>query len=92
MKFIALPSGKIINLEQVAFVTSPGIGVNQQQSDAVLLVHFAAVSYAATKFGSGGGSLHLSLAGDDITSFLSEMKALGLKTDATDSSLKKQQS
>jgi len=90
MKFIGLPSGKIINLEQVAFVESPGIGTQQQASDASLIVHFSAISYAANKFGSGGGSLHTSLAGEDIGAFLSAMAALGVNTDATNAAISKQ--
>ena len=89
MKYIALPSGNIINLDQVAFVDSPGLGSSQQDSDAVLRVHFAAVSYAATKFGAGGGSLQLSLTGDDIAAFLAEMKVLGLNTDAAAEAVRK---
>lgn len=89
MKFIALPSGKIINLEQVAFVTAPGIYGDEKPENASLLIHFSAVSYAVGKFGSGGGSLHCAISGEDIKAFLAIMNELGLKTDATFSAITK---
>jgi len=83
MKYIALPSGIIINLNQVAYVSAPGVYGDQEPEKAVLVVHFAAAF--AGKF--GGGALGVALSGDDITAFLAEMTALGLKTDATKASI-----
>jgi hypothetical protein len=79
MKFIALPSGKIINLDQVAFVNAAGIFGDEQAKDAKLNVCFSAMAVGQ----HGGGALHLALKGDDITAFLSVMAEAGLKTDAT---------
>ena len=90
MKFIALPSGIIINLNQVAYVDSPGIPAGLQASDAVLNVHFSAVSYAVGKMGAGGGSLHLSLTGSDIDAFLFEMAQLEIEVGDTKAAIKKQ--
>jgi hypothetical protein len=91
MKFIGLPSGKIINLEQVAFVTAPGIYGDEKPEDGKLQVHFSALSYAANSrgLGGGGGSLHCELIGEDIESFLTEMRKSGLNTDATLAALTK---
>jgi hypothetical protein len=89
MKFIALPSGKIINLEQVAFVDAPGIFGDQKPEGASLRIHFSAISFAVGKFGAGGGSLHCSIEGEDIKSFLATMGELGLKTEATLASITK---
>jgi hypothetical protein len=80
MKLIALPSGKIINLELVAFVDTPGLYGDEQEKDARLTVHFSAISYAVSSRGAGGGSLQCALSGDDIKAFLS---VLGVDTAKT---------
>jgi hypothetical protein len=73
MKFVSLPSGTIINLEQVAYVSAPGIFGDEKPENASLHVHFSAVSYAVGKIGAGGGSLHVLLRGKDIPPFLNAL-------------------
>jgi hypothetical protein len=82
MKFISLPSGKIINLEQVAYIDAPGIYGDEKPEDGTLLVHFSAISFGQRGGPSAGGSLHCTLRGEDIKSFLNAMSEQGVKTDA----------
>jgi len=78
MKFLALPSGLIINVEQIAYIQGSGVYSNQKPETGTLLVTFPAMSG-----GQGGGALRLELHGDDIAVLLAALNLLGVNTDAT---------
>jgi len=83
MKFITLPSGLIINLEQVAYVETKGISDNQKPEDGRLEVYFPAIAAAQQQQGiAGGGALHCSLKGDDVNAFLAGLTLSGVDTSA----------
>jgi hypothetical protein len=83
MKFITLPSGLIINLEQVAYVESSGISGNLKADEGRLEVYFPAMASAQQPQGIGSaGALHCSLKGDDISAFLAGLTLSGVDTSA----------
>ena len=79
MKFVSLPSGTIVNLEQVAFVLAPGLFRDQEPEKATIQVCFQAMAVGP----HGGGNLHLSLQGKDVGAFLDALEANGTTTSLT---------
>ena len=77
MKFLALPSGLIINIEQVGYIQGSGVYSNQKPESGTLLVTFPAMAG-----GQGGGAMRLELHGEDITVFLAALNLIGVNTDA----------
>lgn len=84
MKFIDLPSGLIINLEQIAYIETEGLFRDQKPEDGTLKVYFGAIAG-----GQGGGALHCTLEKEDIMAFLKVMEHLGIKTAATKVAIEK---
>jgi hypothetical protein len=78
MKFLALPSGLIINVEQIGYIQGSGVYSNQKPETGTLLVTFPAMAG-----GQGGGAMRLELHGDDIAVFLAALNLIGVNTDAT---------
>ncbi len=77
MNLISLPSGKIINLDLVAFVAAarkPYENEPKRDEGARLTVAFAA-AYNTAK---GGVPLHLELSGNDVPEFLRLAKGKGV--------------
>jgi hypothetical protein len=78
MKFLALPSGLIINLEQVSYIQGSGVYSNQKPETGTLVLTFPAMAG-----GQGGGAMRLELHGEDITVFLDALNLVGVNTGAT---------
>jgi hypothetical protein len=77
MNYIALPSGTIINLEQVAFISAPCLAVAEEEVSPEVIVAFSATFPPDQR---QGGTLRLALTGDDAKSFLAQLASKGIPT------------
>jgi hypothetical protein len=85
MKYITLPSGLIINLEQVAYISAPGIYGDKKPKHERLHICFSATYTTERSL----EPMKLTLQAEDAKAFLEELAKTGVETRQAMSALTK---